>query len=96
MSKITSTASSFCKHENAEKIIEGIKMLPILKNFDQLKEEDKRKIFHKKELSLTFPDSKPILKDRFNLVLLIYILYGICTILPWYLLLMANDVIFFY
>ncbi|RNA44220.1 equilibrative nucleoside transporter 1 [Brachionus plicatilis] len=91
MSKIISAPSSFCKHENAEKIIEGIKMLPILKNFDQLKEEDKRKIFHKKELSLTFSDPKPILKDRLNSVLIIYFFYGICAILPWYLLQMAND-----
>lgn len=92
MSKITYAPSSLCKHENAERIIEGIKMLPILKNFDQLKEEDKRKIFHKKELTQASSDPKPILSDRFNLVLIAYIFYGICAILPWYLFLLANDV----
>lgn len=93
MSKISHVPSSFCKQESTGKIIEGIKMLPILKNFDQLKEEDKRKIFHKKELSMTFSDPKPILKDRLNLVRIVYIFYGICAILPWYLFLLANDVI---
>lgn len=38
-------------NENTERIIENIKILPILRSFDLLKDDEKRKIFFRKEFS---------------------------------------------